>query len=650
MISLDKIQLRYGARELYRGVSGLIGEHDRIALIGPNGAGKSTFFRLLLGEEEVDVGNINIAKHVRFGHLPQEQLVKKGKSVYDEVESVFEEIIELRKSIDDDSKQLHELPEGSKSYIAIIEKIGECEHRLEELEVHKLRSRIEKVLMGLGFRVSDMQRDTGEFSGGWQMRIALAKLLLLEPTVLLLDEPTNHLDIISQRWLENQLKSYDGAVIIISHDQAFLDVLCKRTFALGNGKLEIFEGNYSYYLRESQHRQELNIKAYESQQKKIQKTEEFIDRFRYKATKSKQVQSRIKALDKVERLVVDKNSSSVSFSFPLSRRSGKTVIKLNQIKKSFGELVLFENFDLQIERGEKIAVVGPNGCGKSTLVSILSGEVPIDSGERVEGHQADIAFFAQQQADVLDGNLDVLTTLENSVSGTYNKPINYRNVLGTFLFQGDDVYKPVKVLSGGEKSRLALAKILSSPSNLLILDEPTNHIDIQTKQVLQKALLKYEGSCVIVSHDRMFLDPIVTKVVEISHSGVRFFFGNVTEYLQKLDEEEQKGSLSKLGGEKNPDDKVGNDKLTHKERRRARAAIQAEISRHKKDLSKLEQKIESHEKRKLEMEIQMADPEFYKNMTKGTIDEHLSLENDLSNYYARWEELGNKIAEIQKKQ
>jgi ATP-binding cassette subfamily F protein 3 len=515
-----------------------------------------------------------------------------------------------------------------------------------------LRSDVEKILMGLGFKESDFSRNTSEFSGGWLMRIALAKLLLKKPTYLLLDEPTNHLDIESLQWMENFLNSYEGAVIVVSHDRAFLDTITNRTLALRKGKMSDYSGNYSLYERKWQEERELLINAQKNQEKELKETEEFIERFRYKASKARQVQSRVKQLEKIDRIEVEDELANVSFSFPEPERSGQVVMRLENIKKSYGNNVVFDGLDYEIERGNKIAVVGPNGAGKSTMIRILAGIEPIQGGERSEGHKVTTNYFAQHQAEDLDLKKDALEVMMSA--GSNEKESRLRSILGSFLFRGDDVFKKVKVLSGGEKSRLALAKMLLSPANFLIFDEPTNHLDMSSKNILQQALQQYEGTCVIVSHDRAFLDPVVDKVLEVQQNKVRTYLGNVSYFLDKKKEEadsEKKQAVQQENKATVSDS--DNENLSRKEQRRIEAERRNKLSKQlnpiKKKLERVEKEIEQAENRKKEIEALMAETDFYDNTekVKKTSLEYEDLKMDLTDKYSKWEEYANRIEAIE---
>ena len=533
MIALQKIRLQYGERHLYKDISATIGTSDRIGLVGSNGAGKSTLLKVLCGLEEVDGGKVDKANYATFGYLPQDGIEMHGRTLFKETELAFADVLGLKAKVEEAEDHLDKMDTSSEEFYETLELIGAWEHRLEDLDAGKLPSRIESVLLGLGFSSSDMNRKTEEFSGGWQMRIALAKLLLANPSLLLLDEPTNHLDVTSQKWLEDFLLRYEGSLLMISHDRGFLDIICNRTFELSMGSLHVYSGNYSVFETQSAERKELQMKAYKSQQKEIQQAEQFINRFRAKASKAKQAQSRIKALDKIERIQIEKEEDGVSFSFAPPPRSGQTVINLVDISKSYGDLPVIRDANLRIERGDRIVVVGVNGAGKTTIAKVIAGVEPFQSGEREIGQSTHISYFGQHQADELDKSLTVLATLEESAEG--KNTTNIRSILGTFLFRGDDVFKKVSVLSGGERNRLALAKMLARSANFLILDEPTNHLDMRSQDALQNALQEYTGAYLIVSHNRAFVDPLATKVLEIRKDGLSLFPGNVSDYLRHLE-------------------------------------------------------------------------------------------------------------------
>ncbi len=650
MIFLRNLKLQYGERHIFRDASASIGPGDRIGLVGSNGAGKTTLLRILAEEEAPDDGSIDKANYVTIGHLPQDGIVASGKSLYTEVESAFSDILELKKRIEEATHELQSLDTESKVYQSTLEKIGDWEQTLEEQQIEKLPSLIESVLRGLGFAEADMNRPTDEFSGGWQMRIALAKLLLTAPSLLLLDEPTNHLDITSQRWLEKYLKRYEGAILMVSHDRAFLDEICHRTFELTQGSLNVYQGSYSKYVEQSKARKEQLVRSFKNQQKEIERTERFIERFRYKASKASQVQSRIKALDKIDRIEIESDEESIAFTFPPSPRSGQTVIALENIEKSFGDLNIFKKASIRIERGDRIAVVGVNGSGKSTLAKIIAGIEPFQDGKRELGPNTLIAYFAQHQAEELEPELSVLETLENSESGQSTTQL--RTALGAFLFHGDDVFKKTRILSGGERNRLALAKILTRKANFLVLDEPTNHLDMRSQEALQKALSSYDGAFLIVSHNRAFVDSIVTKTLEIRKDGFSLYPRNVTGYLEHIENKiDNDSTQSSSTSEKTRSE--ASAQLTPKQRRQARAALVADLSPIRKRHDSIEKRIASLESSQQELEAKMSDPEYFKlPEAKASMAKHDRDQETLESLYEEWtrltEQLQSKEDELEK--
>jgi ATP-binding cassette subfamily F protein 3 len=642
------ITIQFGDRDLFHRVSFTIGAHDRIGLVGPNGAGKSTLLKIIAGISAPDTGTINKAHYVTVGYLPQEGISSSGKNLYEEAETAFEDVLQVRQEIDEAHGRLEELDPTSGEYMDTLEVYGELQHKLEDLDAFRMESKIEQVLTGLGFFNEDFGRQTVEFSGGWQMRIEMAKLLLKEPSVLLLDEPTNHLDIESLQWLEEKLMSYNGSVILVSHDRAFLDNLTKRTWAIGLGRLEEYSGNYSFYEKEREIRREQRLNAYKNQQQQLKQTQQFIERFRYKATKARQVQSRIKQIEKMDLIEIEENEEEIHFHFPPARQSGSIVMEVEDVHKSYGEKLVFNGLNYAIERGDRIAVVGVNGAGKSTFVRMLAEVEPVDSGEIKAGYNVVTSYFGQHQAEELDLSSDALGVVDSVATGEIRTKL--RTILGAFLFHGDDVFKKVSVLSGGEKSRLALAKMLLQTANFLIMDEPTNHLDMKSKKVLQDALSEFEGTYVIVSHDRSFLDPLVNKVAEFSHGKVRTFVGNVSDYLHKKKQDADKpeaGNVKEEGKQGSGASK--NAELSAKERRRIEAEKRNELSRRlqplRKELKTVEEKISRMENRRKEIETMMADPEFYRNgeEAKKISVEYKELEGKLEDKYFRWGKLTEEI-------
>jgi ATP-binding cassette subfamily F protein 3 len=551
MISVQSLRVEFGARVLFNDLSFSVQPRERIAFAGHNGAGKSTLMKCAAGIIKPTAGQISAPRGTRVGYLPQEGIHVKGRTLWQETESAFGETMALAEKIDRLSHELTKLDPRSSPYGDLLEEIGELELLLDSTDPARMKPKIESVLKGLGFQTKDFTRDCSEFSGGWQMRIAMAKLFLQEPEVLLLDEPTNHLDIGTQIWVEQYLVNYPGAILLISHDRALLDTLCTRTIAFSHGRAEEYAGNFSYFERESVLRKEIRLKQYTAQQREIAETQRFIDRFRASANKATLVQSRIKLLAKVERIPAPEQDDAVmNFKFPSPPNSGHMVAKLEGISKSYGQLNIFNGFDFEINKGEKFAIVGPNGAGKSTFCRLITGQEAPDDGIHNFGHKVATSFFSQNHADELDPNLTVLETVEAAASR--ESAPQARNVLGCFLFRGDDVFKKIGVLSGGERSRVALVCMLLRPANFLILDEPTNHLDMQSQDVLQRALIDYPGSVMIVSHNRDFLDALVTKTLEFQPGRPPIqYAGNITYYLEKSAEDEaaKKGApkLATLG-------------------------------------------------------------------------------------------------------
>ncbi len=538
MISVQSLRVEYGARVLFNDLSFSVQPRERIAFAGHNGAGKSTLMKGVAGIVRPSAGQISAPKGTRVGYLPQEGIHVKGRTLWQETESAFGETMALSEKIDRLSHELTKLDPRSSPYGDLLEEIGELELLLDSTDPARMKPKIESVLKGLGFQSKDFTRDCSEFSGGWQMRIAMAKLFLQEPEVLLLDEPTNHLDIGTQLWVEQYLVNYPGAILLISHDRALLDTLCTRTIAFSNGRAEEYAGNFSYFERESVLRKEIQLKQYEAQQREIGEIQRFIDRFRASANKATLVQSRIKMLAKIERIPQPERDDAVmNFKFPPPPNSGQMVAKLDGVAKSYGPLNVFSGFDFEINKGEKFAIVGPNGAGKSTFCRLITGQEEPDAGTHTFGHKVATSFFSQNHADELDPEKTVLETVEAAASRE-SMP-HARNLLGCFLFRGDDVFKKVGVLSGGERSRVALVCMLLRPANFLILDEPTNHLDMQSQDVLQRALIDYPGSVMIVSHNRQFLDALVTKTLEFRPGEQPVLYaGNITYYLEKSAEDE----------------------------------------------------------------------------------------------------------------
>lgn len=531
MISINNLSVEFSAKSLFDNISYVINPRDKIALVGKNGAGKSTMLKIIAGLQRPTSGSVAVPQGVTIGYLPQQMVLTDSLTVVDEVKKVFSHIDDLKQNIEKVTEELARRTDyDSESYAALIEHLTDLNDKLAFANANNCDAEIEKTLIGLGFERTDFARPTAEFSGGWRMRIELAKILLTRPDVLLLDEPTNHLDIESIQWLENFLITKAKAVVLVSHDRAFIDNVTNRTIEISLGRIYDYNVNYSKFVELRAERLEQQMRAYANQQKQIKDTEEFIERFRYKATKAVQVQSRMKQLAKIERIEVDEvDNSRLSLKFPPAPRSGDYPIIADGVGKAYGDHRVFANATFTLKRGEKVAFVGKNGQGKSTLVKCIMGEIPYDGMLKI-GHNVQIGYFAQNQAQMLDGEITVFDTIDRVATGDIRLKI--RDLLGAFMFGGEASDKKVKVLSGGEKTRLAMIKLLLQPVNLLILDEPTNHLDMRTKDILKQALVDFDGTLIVVSHDRQFLDGLVDKVYEFADGNVREHLGGIYDFLQ----------------------------------------------------------------------------------------------------------------------
>ncbi|MCH7965180.1 MAG: ABC-F family ATP-binding cassette domain-containing protein [Bacteroidetes bacterium] len=644
MIDISDISLQFGGKYLFQNVSFRINSGDKAALVGANGSGKSSLFKILSSQLQPEKGTISKQKRTTIGYLPQDHVIHSGKTLIEEASSALSDITSLQikeLELTEALSAKNILPDEQQD---LINNLGEVYQRLEELDSYSSSSNVEKILVGLGFEETDFNRLTDEFSGGWQMRIALAKILISQNDMLLLDEPTNHLDIDSLEWLITFLKSYKGAMIIVSHDKHFIMQTTSKTYEIFNNTFSIFSGNYNAYLKYKDERDEQLNHKYELQQKKIKETKRFIERFRYKNTKAKQVQSRIKQLEKLETIELPQNESDIKISFPEPPKSGKVNIELISINKSYGNNQIFSGVDLVINRGEKIAFVGPNGAGKTTLAKIIADNLDYNSGERILGHNTIISYYAQDVADNLQPDIDIIETVDGIAE---NKTIGeLRSILGAFLFKGDDVFKKVGVLSGGEKSRVALAKILLTKSNFIVLDEPTNHLDISSKKVLQKALINFSGSLILVSHDVDFLQPIVSKVVEIRKGEIQTFSGGIDYYMFKRKELNINDAEQKIT--------IGNKSVTSKKEQKR---IEAEKRQAKYNATKdliseialLEKKIEDLEEKEKKIEITLAKPETYNDPKKtfSSNEEFKIIKEELSGVTTKWEELSEALVNIE---
>ncbi|NOZ36055.1 MAG: ATP-binding cassette domain-containing protein [Chlorobi bacterium] len=639
MVSINNITLSFGGKTLLNDISFVVNKKDRIGLTGKNGAGKSTLMKIITGSQEVDRGTISYPSGLKIGYLPQQMNYPVGKTVLEETLSTFSEINNLENRIQSIGNQLAQRYDyHSDEYLKLIEQLNIYEEQFNFLGGHSIHGNIEKTLKGLGFEQEDFERNLSEFSGGWRMRVELAKILLQKPALLLLDEPTNHLDIESIEWLEQVLMNYPGAVMLISHDRTFLDNITKRTIEISLGKIYDYKVPYSKYEVLHKERIEQQTAAYENQQKKIKDTEQFIGRFRAKATKAVQVQSRIKQLEKIERIEIDKTDiSDLHFKFPPAPHSGELTLDIENLTKKYDEKLILRNLNLTIERGQKIAFAGKNGAGKSTLIKVIIGETDF-SGTLKSGHMVKIGYYAQNQEKELDENKTVFETLDDIARGEVRTKL--RGILGNFLFSDDDIEKKVAVLSGGERSRLALAKLMLEPYNFLILDEPTNHLDIHSKDVLKQALLQYDGTLIVVSHDRYFLDGLVDEIYEFSNHIIKKHAGDIKLFLQKKKKENIRQFETKtVSSGKNDVDSSKNKQLYLK-----RKEIEKEIRKTERKHEELEKRIEELENFIAECEDKLSsgkeinDKEFWLKFedAKKEVDKKMIL----------WDELTHIITEL----
>jgi ATP-binding cassette, subfamily F, member 3 len=636
MISINQVSVHFGNFELFSNISFQINQRDRIGLVGKNGAGKTTLLKVLLGKVPTDHGEIAFSQDLKFGYLPQQMVHKNNKTVFDEALSAFAEVLDLEKKIAGTNHLLAERNDyQSQEYLDLIHQLTEANERYQLLGGASIHADLEQTLTGLGFNVLDFSRPTKEFSGGWRMRIELAKLLLSRPDILLLDEPTNHLDIESIQWLEDFMKNYPGAAIVISHDRAFLNNVTNRTIEISLGKIYDYKVSYSKYIELRKERKEQQLAAWRNQQKLIEDTEEFIDRFRYKATKAVQVQSRIKQLDKLERIEVDEeDTSSIHIRFANAPRSGTIIVEALDLTKRYGTHTVLEKIGLVVERGEKIAFVGKNGEGKTTLSKIIVGDLDHEGILKI-GHNVRTGYFAQNQDELLDEKKTVFQTIDDVAVGDIRTQT--RNILGAFLFGGDSVDKKVKVLSGGERSRLAIAKLLLEPYNLLVLDEPTNHLDMRSKDILKQALMKYNGTLILVSHDREFLDGLVNKVYEFRHKKIRQHIGGIYDFLKKrkmetLKELEVKDKISSEQPKKNSESKASYEEKKDFDRK---------LRKLKNQISQVESEISKMEKDLAEMNLLMNKPENIEDQEIFTRYNSLTMALERKMY--EWELLNNEL-------
>ena len=647
MISVESLKVEFGVKPLFSGVSFVINERDRIALVGKNGAGKSTMLKILCGMQKPTEGQVAVPNGCTIGYLPQVMILQDDTTVKEEAQKAFADIRKMAAKIDEMNRQLAERTDyESEEYAELVERFTSEHDRYMMMGADNYEAEIERTLVGLGFKRTDLDRPTSEFSGGWRMRIELAKILLSKPDVLLLDEPTNHLDIQSIQWLEQFLMQSAKAVVLVSHDRAFINNVTNRTLEISCGKVIDYRVKYNEYVELRKERREQQMRAYENQQKEIADLRDFIERFRYKPTKAVQVQSRIKQLEKIVPIEVDEvDNSAMHLKFPPCLRSGDFPIICEDVRKDYGEHNVFKNVSLSIKRGEKVAFVGRNGEGKSTLVKCIMNEIPFEGNLKV-GHNVQIGYFAQNEAQMLDESLTVFDTIDRVAKGEVRLKIN--DILGAFMFGGEASEKRVKVLSGGERSRLAMIRLLLSPVNFLILDEPTNHLDMPSKDVLKEAIKAFDGTAIIVSHDREFLDGLVSKVYEFADGKVREHIGGIYDYLASIDAPSVAPSQS---AEKSPvtatTTNKGNTNVqadVPKESYAERKERMKKVSRAEKAVKESENKIEKMEARLKELDEILCKPENASDMT--LITEYTSTKKALDEEVEKWETLSLRLEEI----
>ncbi len=647
MLSVEHLSVEFSARPLFSDVSFVINKKDRIALVGKNGAGKSTLLKILSGHQEPTSGTVSVQNDITIGYLPQVMVLSDEHTVMQEAEKAFEHISEMQESIERLNNQLAERTDyESADYMALVDRFTHESERFQMMGGMNYHAELERTLQGLGFSTSDFDRPTKEFSGGWRMRIELAKLLLRRPDILLLDEPTNHLDIESIRWLEKFLAHSASAVVLVSHDRAFINNVTNRTLEISCGKITDYKVKYDEFMKLRAERREQQLRAYENQQKEIADIKDFIERFRYKPTKAVQVQSRIKQLEKIVPIEIDEvDNSCLHLKFPPCSRSGDYPVICDEVEKSYGEHCVFHNVNLTIKRGEKVAFVGKNGEGKSTLVKCIMGEIPY-TGTLKLGHNVEIGYYAQNQAQLLDGECTVFDTIDRVAKGDIRLKI--RDILGAFMFGGEASDKKVKVLSGGERSRLAMIKLLLEPVNFLILDEPTNHLDMRTKDVLKEAILSFDGTVIVVSHDRDFLDGLVSKVYEFGGGQVREHIGGIYDFLQKkemesLDELHATGSPSanttNSASSNSTQPQMSEGKLSYEERKeqaKIRRKLEKEVERCETEVSRLESE-------KAALEAKLATPEGAADT--ALFSQYGQIQQDLSQAEDAWEKAMEALEE-----
>ena len=647
MISANNISVYFGGQELFDKVSFMVNKGDRIGLVGKNGAGKSTLLRILSGEQSPSEGSISTPNDSTLGYLRQDLDFEQGRTVQQEAELAFKEIKELEEKINAINLEMSERTDyETDGYMQLITDLNELNERYGLLGGYTIQSEMSQVLLGLGFQLDDFSRQTNEFSGGWRMRLELAKILLSKPDVLLLDEPTNHLDIESIVWLESWLKNYSGAVVLVSHDRAFLDAVTNRTIDLILGKANDYKASYSKYVELRKDRQEKQIQSKKNQDKEVKQTKMLIDKFRYKKSKAAFAQSLIKKLDKMEMIEVEQDeTANMHFKFPPAPHSGKVTLKVNEVSKSYDELEVLKGIDLLLERGEKIAFVGKNGEGKTTLAKIIVDCIPFE-GQVEYGHQVKVGYYAQNQSELLDENKTILQLVEDAAD-EHSRP-RVRDMLGSFLFSGDAAQKKIKVLSGGERARVALCKLLLEPVNLLIMDEPTNHLDMVSKDILKNALNNYDGTLIIVSHDRDFLQGLSEKVYEFKDQAIKEYLGDINEFLNakkvidfKQFELENKQKAS------SPKSKDSENKISYQERKQ----LDKDIKKTSNKVGNLERSVEALENELKALDAELSQLDRYKELSSqaGFFESYQEKQQQLAQYMSDWEQNLERLEELKRK-
>jgi ATP-binding cassette, subfamily F, member 3 len=648
MLQIKGLGKAFRGEWLFRSLDFQINDRDRIGLVGDNGTGKSTLMKIVAGLGQADEGDVIGARDLTFGYLPQDGLFAQGRTLLEEALTVFESLRLMESEIRQLEHDLAEMQHSGPEYEKKIDRYSVLSQQFRLKDGYSIEAKAGSVLLGLGFTRQDFQRPCQDFSGGWQMRIALAKLLLQQPSLLLLDEPTNHLDLEARNWLESYLQNYPNALVLVSHDRYFLDASVQRVLEIRNRGVHFYRGNYSEFLRQREERLAQLLAEYEAQQKEIARIKAFAEKFRYKATKAAQVQSRLKDLDRMERIEIPPEAKPIHLRFPEGPRTGRNVLELSNATAGYNRVPVLSRVNYILEKGERVALVGPNGAGKSTLMKVFAGRLPLFEGERKEGHNVIVSYFSQDQDELLSSTKTVWDEVY-SVAPNHIVP-QLRTLLGCFLFSGDSIEKPVSVLSGGERSRLVLCKLLLSPANCLLLDEPTNHLDIRSKDILMDSLREYQGTLVFVSHDRYFLDGLATKVLEVGNQMVSAYLGNYEDYLYKKAEQEKAGAVPPEGSPVNSGSKTSEEPGSEvSQATRKKKVNPYKIQQLKLQIERLEGQIQTHETRIAVLNQMLATEELYRDhqLFRSTMEEHDNLQRELDGFLRDWESLNADLEALQ---